>query len=443
MNNKNEPARRRPWSMAPLVAGLLWVSPGWGQVLDEDTTAYLDRIFVEGMEALQEERFRTAIEAFNTILSQDPSLHRARLELALAYYRSFRYEEAERYARQVLADPETPDNVRVTIAAFLAQVRKDARRAGERHFKELELTLGYMHDSNVAAGPADELIELGDVTLTLGPDSQEEADSATVLNGNVRHTYNPNKVLALGERYSSFLWQTTAAVYHRDYWEEQDFDLSIFTLSTGPALVTPRFWRGSLQFNFDYLELGGEDLAYFYTARPFMTWQFGLTELMLDATYTRRIYDNEDDRGREGDYFSGGFTLGRFFLQRKLALQGGAQLVDFSADDDQFGYDGYDLYLGASFQAWVGGNVFARANYRKSDYDDDAVFFVDTTPVATEPRDEDEWRLSAGFQHRFSKSFMKKWRLEGWVEHTDNQSNIEVYDYNRTQISLQLSRSFF
>jgi len=63
-----------------------------------------------------------AIDSLNNILSSRPTSHRARLELAVSYYRAARYEEALEHAREVLADPSTPPEVRDTIELFLDQV---------------------------------------------------------------------------------------------------------------------------------------------------------------------------------------------------------------------------------------------------------------------------------------------------------------------------------
>jgi hypothetical protein len=109
--------------------------------------------FKEGMEALEDDRLKTAIRAFSTILDIEPELNRAKLELALAYYRSMRYEEAEKLAQKVLDDPKTPPEVRVTILAFLAQVKRDSEAFGQKHSVKPFVAAGIMHDSNVNVGP--------------------------------------------------------------------------------------------------------------------------------------------------------------------------------------------------------------------------------------------------------------------------------------------------
>jgi len=82
----NASGRGRWLRVAALLAAL--VSP-LARAADRDANE-LERLFRDGMTAPQEDRLRSAIEAFQTILANDPSLHRARLELAVAYYRAGR-----------------------------------------------------------------------------------------------------------------------------------------------------------------------------------------------------------------------------------------------------------------------------------------------------------------------------------------------------------------
>ncbi|MEN8801240.1 MAG: tetratricopeptide repeat protein, partial [Thiogranum sp.] len=107
------------------IAALLGVTflTGVGSAMSAED-AELEAQFREGMEALNDDRLKSAIRAFSRILDTEPELHRARLELALAYHRSMRYEDAEKLAQEVLDDPNTPPEVRVTVLAFLAQVKR-------------------------------------------------------------------------------------------------------------------------------------------------------------------------------------------------------------------------------------------------------------------------------------------------------------------------------
>ena len=258
------------------------------------------------MEALNDDRLKSAIRAFSRILDTEPELHRARLELALAYYRSMRYEDAEKLAQEVLDDPNTPPEVRVTVLAFLAQVKRDAEQFAQKHNVSGSLAAGFMHDSNVNVGPSQLNIRVGDTPASLTPASVSKSDNAYVLNGGIDHLYKSGKRVEVGERTGMLLWQSGASLYSRQYHTYDDFDLVIASLNTGPALLMLRNWRASLQLKSDYLTLGDRALGWFNSVNPSITWQFRDGEVNWDAIYTRRFYHRDIDKGRKGDYLATG-----------------------------------------------------------------------------------------------------------------------------------------
>ena len=165
-----------------LVAAVLVQCLPAGAAAAPNENPDIEDYFEEGMAALEEDRLATAIEKFRNILVIDPSLDRARLELALAYHRTLRYEEAERLAQQVLDDPLTPPDVRVTVLAFVAQVKRDSEIYGQKNQFTPFVMGGFMRDSNVNVGPTTADIRIGDVDQTLTQQSLKQSDNAYVLN---------------------------------------------------------------------------------------------------------------------------------------------------------------------------------------------------------------------------------------------------------------------
>ncbi len=415
--------------VAALLAAL--VSP-LARAADRDANE-LERLFRDGMTALQEDRLRSAIEAFQTILASDPSLHRARLELAVAYYRALNYAEAQALAQQVLDDPATPPQVRVSILAFLAQVKADAERLAVRHSWRAQLGLGGLYDNNVNVGPSSEIVT---EAFRLAPGSTARSDNGLFLQAALAHTFNPGSRHMIGERAAEFLWQTQLSAYHRGYNHESEFDLTVASLGTGPALVVLRHWRAALNLQLDYIELGGSPLARFTSLNPLVTWQFRDGEFTLDGSVGRRDYDDDADSGREGDYRQLGVMLAHYYDNRRVAVQLGVRHHDFEADVAGYGSSGPEYYLAGQWRAWPRGQLHARISQRDLDYDG-------TDPVLTsQSRDDRDRRLLVGFSHQFAGGAFDKWRLNGDLLRTLNASNLDLYDYRRTQINLALVRDF-
>jgi len=397
-----------------------------------------EALFNEGMGALEDGKLKSAIRAFGKILEGDPELHRAKLELALAYYRSMRYENAEKLAQGVLDDPLTPPEVRVTVLAFLAQVRRDAAQFKKKHNFSSIASAGIMHDSNINVGPSNANIRIGEIPLTLTQGSLKRSDNAGVYNLGVDHLYQTGKNIDVGETSGLLMWQSSASVYYRDYNRFSEFDLGVASLSTGPALLVLRHWRASLQVKTDFLSLDKEALGWFTSVNPSITWQFNNGELNWDAIYTRRYYNRNIDNGRKGDYLATGMTAGRYFDQRRVSVTAGGRLITFIANDDEFGYNGAEVSAGISTVTYRNGSAYARQRFAYFDYDG-------KDPLGQKAREEKEYRSTLGLSHEFNEpgDLLKGWVANLFWERTQNDSNIGgLYSYTRYQGMVSLSRRY-
>ncbi len=392
--------------------------------------------FEEAVQAIEQDRLGTARKTLQDLLQGNPSLHRARLELARAYYLSENYAQARLEAQRVLDDPDTPPAVRTTVLAFLAQIDADEKRYAQRHHWTPSIYAGLMYDSNVNIGPTRDVIDIGGLPYGVLPDSQEQSDGAWVVNPAISHIYNPGSQFQSGEHTGSFIWQTDASAYYRGYFDETDFNFGVLTLRTGPAWIVPRYWRAWIGLQADQIWLDDDSLALFSSINPGFTWEINRdTEITLEGAVTDRHYWESADNGREGWEQMGRLTGTRYFNDRKLALQGGVGYTNFDADDDRFAYHGPEIFAGVIAGAWTNGTIFARIGYRKFDFDG-------TEPLFNVARDDDETRYTAGFQHDFRSGALSGWALQGnWI-YTDNRSNVAIYEYDRHVVNLGLARSF-
>lgn len=427
----------------PAFVALLIGLASWQAAAAEPTDGSQDPnqiLFEKGMKALRSDQLFSAIEAFQQILSNAPDLHRARLELAVAYYRALDYDKARKAAEKVLKDPHVPPNVRVSILAFLAQVNEDQKKLDVPSRFTPFVSVGTMYDSNVNIGPISDIVPYQGQLLTVLPSSLPKSDTAVVLSAGVVHRYQPGKRFRAGQQVGQFLWQSELDAYQRSYFQQHAFDLSVLSASTGPAWVVLRHWRAALPVQLDYVWLGGHGLALFSSLNPRVTWQLKDAEVSVDGTLSKRSY--RDDRpttqggngGRDGLYRRAGVSYAHYFNERKVAIQGGVEWYDFSADDNQFGYTGPGGYLAAFVHAWSGGTIYGRLYYNDLNYDG-----VDTLGVV---RDEQDREATIGFKHRFTTGRLEKWSINGVFRYTDNRSNDAVYRYRRRQVSLSLSRNF-
>ncbi|MDH5765895.1 MAG: hypothetical protein OEZ38_07760, partial [Gammaproteobacteria bacterium] len=124
-----------------------------------------EAIFKEAMQLRHDGQILQSIQSFESLLNNQPGLHRVRLELAVAYHMLQRFEEARAQLYQVLNNPKTPDTVKLTISSYLAQLGADEKKIKQRTTDNLHFAFGVFTDSNVNIAPSD--------VVNLSPGSSE------------------------------------------------------------------------------------------------------------------------------------------------------------------------------------------------------------------------------------------------------------------------------
>lgn len=419
---------------AAVMAALLLAGAGGAQLAyaaEDDTTEV--NLFKEGVYQREKGNLFTSIEALQTVLSNAPTLNRARLELAVAYYRTLNFEKAKQEAQVVLDDPKIPENVRLSVLAFLAQVKTDEETYfGKRHVWTPSIAIGVIHDSNANYGPSSDILPGG---WTLAPGARSTSDQAYELTAGITHRYQSPTPVKIGEKAARFVWQSQASLYRKQYFSLHDNNFDDVTLSTGPGWFVPNFWRANVSGQVDYLRFGDTELGVFTALSPSFTWEMKNGEVTLDGIVQDRKYTRDVDAGRDSVYSSVGVSVGKLFKAGKYAVQGGIHVFNESADRSYYSNVGTDIFLAGNMVAWTNGSVYGRITERDSQFDG-------AEPVALVKRDERQFRYEVGFNHDFKQGMLNNWRLNGSYGATTNTSNVPNYDYNRNVTSLNMSRTF-
>jgi hypothetical protein len=394
--------------------------------------------FDEAMAAVEADKPYTARGVLSDLVDDYPSLHRARIELARVEYKVFDFDAAEANVLEVLADPEVPPTVRTTLLAFLAQIRDDSRSFRDKHYWGGNVYGGGMYDSNIRFGTSRDVVDIG-FGQTAVPDPIL-SDFAGVIDTGFTHTYSPGWKFKSGEDTGFFLWQSLGQGYYRAYIEENDFNLGNVTARTGPAWVVSEKWRASIGLQADWIWFG-DDIngdhrrALFLNLNPTFVWFLDpASTLTFDGALVNREYDEAVDQPRNGDLYNGSITYDRAFAEGKWTLQVGGGYTNLDADAEQYSYRSPQVFAGTNWHAWQRGNVYATVGYRAYD-------FKGIWPIFQQNRDDDEYRLSAGFTHNFNAA-MAGWALLGEWSYIYNDSNLTLFDFDRHEISLGLSRAF-
>ncbi len=390
----------------------------------------LEEKFAKGLSDREAGDYDSAIAEFQAILSANPELGRARAELALSYFKALNFAAARQEAETVLADPNTPDGVRVNVQKFLDTINAESKP----HLFTPYITFGFGHDSNINVGPSSRVINIGGAQLVAN--ATELSKNYNMQNVGLSHRYLSPNTFNLFNQTAAYLWQSNIGFYRNDYFSSRDFDLNVLSLSTGPLFVVAERWRAGVDFSYDYIDLGHKKLAEFYGLSPTVTWSVNkTTSITLDGQLQKRAFNDNAAPGRDSDYQNIGVSFAKSLLETKLNLQFGAKLFNENADINRFSNDGHELSAGVNYSVTGADNVYAKHAFKNSEFDGKEVLF-------NKARDEDENRTTIGYSHQFSQSFIKDWTLDASVTHIKNASNVSIYDYKRTQYGVKMGKFF-
>ncbi len=405
------------------------------QASDIAVPAELESQYQAALDARANGDLYGSIDQLNSLLTQNPNLHRARLEMAVAYYRASMYEEATAQARQVLSNPNTPEEVRETIELFLEQL-ESIRIASQdnRHSWTTSVSMGGGYDDNVNAGPASESVDVNGLSYVLDPEDGEQSDAFASISGRVNHSYRMPGTANIGSRPVQMLWQSSGSIYRKEYQDEHAFAVDVVSVSTGLALISRTNWRAKIDVKADYVRLGDDALALYTSLNPSYTWVSGKNEYTLQGQWMYREYMKEEDADREGERFLLGFDYTRN-INRDLALKFGLSAYEQEGRVEHEQFDVQSTYVSGVWTAWNGGAVYARISYRETDYEG-------LEPVFNDGREEDETRYVVGASHNFRSGAMQGWGLGLRASYSDNESNIGIFEYERNLVSLDLTKRF-
>jgi hypothetical protein len=409
-----------------------------GSIANAADSEVVNQQFIEAIEARDAGDLFGAIEDLKRLLLIAPNRGRVRIELAVAYYRAALFDQAKEAAKQVLADPKTPEKVRKTVSLFLREVEAQeatlAASAKARHGFSGMVTLGIGQDDNVNAGPASDVIVIGGTELSLTPGSTERRDDFGSLNVRFNHSYQMPRPLDIGSRPVKGVWHSVFGLYRRNYQDISDFNLDVISLGTGPALLSRTDWRANLHFQVDYIRLDEQKLGIYSSFTPSYTLVRGKTEYTLNGQWLRRNFSAPANHGLEGSRYGLGFDIAHQF-NNKLSTRVGVSYYRTDARDDFKANDEPAIFADLFYEPWKNGTAYVRANYKKNDYDSQE-------PLFAVGRDDEQKSITLGLSHSFYNGKVSEWSVNVSMTYTDNRSNVAIYDYDRNVVQAEVSRRF-
>lgn len=372
--------------------------------------------YLLGVAALDSGRRSEAIFSLERALTVTPDFDGARMDLARAYYEAGDFENARTQFRH-LAGRAPPPATGAVIDRYLAAI--DARGGDRGHRFNAWLTSGAGYDSNANSSTSDEFFQ----GLVLDAENVE-ADSAYLeLGGGLEHSAGIGNGLA---------WASGLGLRWRTQPDARFVDQLV--ASAGSSLYwSPAPWRLDIGLGGYYGWLDGSPHDHHVGLNAGVARLLGENwELGARAQGGPVRYEDDNLAVLEVDRVIGTLTVSRLNLftsgaRLDLAFIGGsddARRSESAHSNDRLGGR-------VTLRSPFGSNDLVRieASYTDVDYDDSPGFF------GTDRQDE---------QTTASVSIdLSDWPAAGWaftphVRWIDQQSNVELYDYDRWEAGISL-----
>lgn len=352
---------------------------------------------------------RAAIAEYRFILARDPNAIRARASLAAAEAAAGDVAAARRDLDAVLAD-ELPPAVRADLQSLGSGIPP-------RGSWSAVVTAGAMYDSNPDVGPwANTVTLFGAPFRLIGAPPHPEGDWAALATGSLTYDYAVDVNWGL---------QATAAANTVVYTKATAFNYDGYSLYAGPSFHTD--WIGvTPNIGASVARLGDTLYSVSWGASPDVTMRLSDALGLDEALSVQRNYyytSNVADGWSLGAISSLQWHFARSgaYVQPKLTLLRQITVNSIYTDNQIGGAVDWFQPLGAGFSLLVEPSLI-EIYYRAND------------PAFGTTRHDETYAFLAnvGYELGFHHS-----QLALGVTITGNRSNQSLYDYNRTQTTLQ------
>ena len=383
--------------------------------------------YLLGIAALDSGKPDKATLAFERVLATDPNFAGARVDMGRAYYQLGDFTRAKTEFETVLTQ-HPPPAAKATIENYLAAIEKQEsakRTRGSGYFEA-----GFGHDTNVNFATSTSQIAvpaLGNLTFTLNPTGVKAPDDylTYAFGGEISHQITP--VLGAYAGADARARNNTTV----DHFNSTSVDLRAgLAMGQGADVVRLGVLGGRYALdNRSNRETNGVNAEWRHLLNPAN--QLSLFGQLARFRFEPAISVNDFDQTTYGANWVHVYKDGKALVM--ASVFNGDERAPLRADG---GKGFYGLRLGGQMQLNEKTEVFAGLGAQFARYKTANAAF--STPTDSLMRDDKQYDANLGLNWHFDKA----WTLRPQLAYMRNNSNIVIYKYDRTDISLTLRRDF-
>jgi outer membrane protein len=381
--------------------------------------------YLLGTAALESNRPSKATFIYERILAVAPSYVGVRADMGRAYFALGDFGRAKIEFETVLSFQNLPNDLRGSVEQYAKAA--EARAQSKPTVANGYIEVGFGSDSNIGSANDSALINYPGSALTpagsYAPDKKADAYATLGLGGEVSHQFTERWGMYAGGDYRGRAYQhfcDNACNYTLDMRAGVSYAGSGWLLRSG---VT----AGDYNLN---------NSPYRNTAGLTADWRMALTngnQLSLGLSTTRASYLNSStvSQNTQTNSWNAGWltSIGDGSAIFSLSASGGVELAVGGRDDGNKEFYGPRVLFQKSFSNSVGGYITAGATFSK---------YAGTNTLYGISRDESLYDLALGLTWTITKGVSVRPQLS----YVKNNSNAELYSYDKTDASVNLRLDF-
>ena len=383
--------------------------------------------YLLGIAALDSGKPDKATIAFERVLAVDPNFAGARIDMGRAYFALGDFTRAKTEFETVLTQ-NPPPAARATIDKYMVAIEKQESAKKTKGTGYIEASVG--HDSNVNYATSQSQIgvpALGNLIFTLNPTGVKSPDDylGFALGGEVNHQVNPTLGLYAG-----------ADVHSRSNSTQSQFNYNSFDARAGVALgeganvVRLGVLGGRYELDGrNNRDTDGVNAEWRHLINP-------ANQLSAFGQYARFRFEptisvNNFDQSTYGANWLHIINDGKGLVSASLFT--GDERAPLRADGGKR-FNG--LRLGGQVQLNEKTELFAGLGAQFSKFQQaNAAFSSPTEPLT---RDDKQYDANLGLNWHYDKL----WTVRPQISYIRNNSNIVIYHFDRTDVSITIRRDF-
>jgi tetratricopeptide (TPR) repeat protein len=397
---------------------------GLAQQHAEDIEGDPDFDFHYGFSASQSGFYNEALFIFERLSSEFPHIPRYRLELARCYYFTGQLDGSEREFNHVLKS-NPPNQVRNIIQTFLTQIEEQRQSLSSEWFGMVSYSGGYDSNINSSTSLSEIDIQLAGIeqTVRLNDNQKARGSGFYKFRGSIGYQTPLTKRSGFDVRFGG---QRKANATSNDY------DLNSLFVDGGFQFI-----RG-----FHRLRAGGNYQQYWLADDSLQTtlaanigWNYRLSsQWRLNSKFEVRENDNQINDDLDATQFE--LDAGTDYTNENVGTQLKLSYSTDSAGDSPLARNALGIYLSGQYYLSDKRYTYASIAWRQFDFPNKD---ENNLLAAGDSRSEDLTQLTLGYNQQL---FWPTLSTYAQLSHMDNQSNIDVYKYNRTLIEGGLTLAF-